>query len=145
MTGFTTTKANEILTSLFSNAYIALLSGEPTDSTTGYSGLEPATANGYKRVKAVMAITTGSSKQIQNTAELHYPIARNSGWGILTHWAVCTAESGGSMVFADNFKTSAGVATTVTVPADAVCVWDIGELIVGLDTTTLDPANPTHA
>lgn len=146
MTGFTTSTAEAILKEHFSHVYIALLSGEPADSATGYSGLEPATANGYKRKEMAMAITTGSSRQIQNTEELHYPIARNGGWGDLTHYAVCNALSGGSMIFADSFKEADGVTPKIiTVPENSICAWDVGELIIGLDKKALDPANPTHA
>ena len=140
MTGFTSAEAASILLNIFNGAEIALLTGEPSDSATGFTGKE-VSGNGYERVKAVMAVTTGSTKQIQNTEELHYPIARNNGWGTLTHWA---AIKSGTMRFADTFKTAAGATSTVPVPGNSVCVWDIGELMIGLDKKTLDPANPTH-
>jgi len=140
MTGFTSSEAASILLNIFNGAEIALLSGEPGDSTSGHNGLEPSAADGYARVTAVMAVTTGSKKQIQNTEELHYPIARNNGWGTLTHWA---AIKGGTMRFADTLK-NGDAAMTVNVPANSICVWDVGELVIGLDKTALDPSNPTH-
>ena len=140
MTGFTSAEAASVLLNIFNGAEIALLTGEPSDSANGFTGKE-VSGNGYARIKAVMAVTTGATKQIQNTEELHYPIARNNGWGTLTHWA---AIKNGAMKFADTFKT-AGATTTVTVPGNSVCVWDIGELMIGLDKKELDPANPTHA
>ena len=123
--GFTTTKANSILDGLFSTStYIALSTTAPTDA--GGNVTEPSTANGYKRMQAT-AMGKASNKQITNTDIIFFPESLNTGWGTITHFALYSAQTGGTPYYYGQLT------TPVEVPAGYVPIFRAGALTIGLD------------
>jgi hypothetical protein len=75
--------------------YLALFTTNPTPNATGTE----VSGTGYVRqLITFTAPTTESQKEtIKNTAEIQFPIAA-SDWGTVTHVAVFTAATAGTMI-----------------------------------------------
>ena len=75
--------------------YLALSQGDPLDDGTGL--IEPV--NGYARVG--VANTAGewvvAGDTASNVNDITFPAATGD-WGVLTHWAILDASSGGNVI-----------------------------------------------
>lgn len=78
-----------------SDLYVALYVSDPTESDTG---TEVNGAN-YSRQKVAFGTvgTSGSKSIINNTGAVTFPQAGGS-WGIITHFAIRDAETGGNLL-----------------------------------------------
>ena len=76
-----------------STVYLGLMTGDPGEE--GLTTDEP-TENGYSRVS--IAFDVASSREVINTSILSFPAATTLGWGILTHFGVFDAITGGHML-----------------------------------------------
>lgn len=73
--------------------YLCLYPASAPPNESG-GGTEPI-GNGYARVLIPFGPPSGSPGQVANNALVVFP--RNTGpWGVLTHWGIRTAPTGGS-------------------------------------------------
>ena len=123
-------KANEILTSLFSKSYYIGLS-TTTPTVTGSNFTEPATSTGYKRVQ-LSNMGTASDGQI-STADYHFLFEALSDIGTVTHFGIFTGGTRGSgtPIFWGELNTPLNI-TTGKVPLIRT-----GDLKIGLDKDVL--------
>ena len=73
--------------------YLALCTGDPTDTGTGASMNEVSNGNNYART----AVTLGaaSSRRVTQSGTVTFPQASGS-WGTISHWAIVTSGTYGS-------------------------------------------------
>ena len=99
--------------------YVGLLTSASTDATAGTE----VTGGAYARVAVVSATTawnntqgnttgasTGTDGTIENAASITFPTP-SAGWGLVTHWAVFDAATGGNMLFQSALTTSKTINT----------------------------------
>lgn len=86
--------------------YVALVANsQPSQFIAGHELDEP-NAGDYARARYVnqpLGWTTATG-EVSNTLQVAFPIAQ-SRWGTLRHWAVCTEEQGGSVLWAGTLET----------------------------------------
>ncbi|RED54801.1 phage tail fiber protein [Cohnella lupini] len=95
--GFSNTTAAAILNDIFRDEtiYLALYKSNPTGADTGTE----VTGGAYARqliTFATPAIDVGK-QTIKNSAEIQFPIA-TADWGVITHVAIRSALTGGTMI-----------------------------------------------
>lgn len=84
-----------------SDAYMALLTADVVPASTGSTLTEPS-GGGYARVLYERTDTNwddASGGQAANAADIQFPTA-TADWGICTHWAYVTADTGGTVIVA---------------------------------------------
>jgi hypothetical protein len=94
------------------NVYLALYTTAPTENGGGVE----VSGNGYTRVAITNNSTNwpasaGGSKT--NGAAFTFPVATGS-WGTVTHWAIMSASTGGSILFFGALSSSKTIANTDT-------------------------------
>jgi hypothetical protein len=74
--------------------YVALCTADPTDAATGVACNEVANAHAYQRT----AITFGAAaaRVVTQSGAIQFPTASGGGWGIATHWAICSTQTYGA-------------------------------------------------
>ena len=102
---------------------VALFTGDTVPSDTGVGGTEPSGAS-YKRVEAHLKLTNGEVKQYQNHDIIQFPIARGDGWGWIKYVGI---YKNGQLMFWDELEEEKEV------EGNTIPVFDIGELIIGID------------
>lgn len=132
--GFTNEGARSMLASAIGDVKIALYTSPPSDSGAG--GTEVNSATGYARAEATLAQTIGASKQFQNHETIMFPIVRTPVDAPITHFALFRNET---MMFWHELTTPVTIGSD-TVPC--IPVFDVGELIIGIDLDSLKEANP---
>lgn len=85
--------ANQILTSLFSNAMIGLSTTTP--NVNGGNITEPAASAGYARVQASQGSFQANNGTVTNKSYVYFPEATDS-WGTVTHLCIYGKGSGSS-------------------------------------------------
>ena len=106
MTGFSDYLENELLDHVFGNAafsapatlYIALSTADPLDDN---SGLTEPVGSGYARLGITNNATNfpaaaGGVKS--NGAAFEFPAANGGSWGLITHFAIMDAATGGNQI-----------------------------------------------
>lgn len=81
------------------NLYVALFTGAPGEA----SGGTEVSGGSYARVgvavgDATWAATAGGNATTSNVNAINFPTPA-AGWGLITHWAIFDASSGGNMLF----------------------------------------------
>lgn len=140
--GFTNSAVAEMLEDIIGGGItIELFTDAPSDD--GTLGTKPSGAS-YKPVTLVstgsnntyLEATIGADKQYQNHTIIQFPIARgDNGWGTITHVGILKNNK---LVFWDELL------SPVAVSKDSIAVFDIGELMIGIDRDggELAAANP---
>lgn len=72
--------------------YVGLFTADPTDSG---STANEISGNGYARTAVAFSV---SNDLATNSAAVEFPAASGGNWGTITHMAVMTASSGGTMI-----------------------------------------------
>lgn len=88
--------------------YIALFKADPTDTATV---TQEVTGGGYARQTVAFTVT---GNQAVNTGEVNFGQA-SASWGTVTHWAVMTASTGGTMLYYGATEDAGGTNTGFTV------------------------------
>ena len=122
---------NEILDHLFGKGsytpptiYVGLSTANPADDA---SGLTEPSGNSYARVATAGADwNAASGGTIDNANEISFPEASGS-WGMLTHFALFDATSGGNMLAHGSLSVSKSISSGDTVKFAA------GDLDISLD------------
>lgn len=106
---------NKCLDHIFNSAwtpapdkYIALCKEAPTDASTGSTIVEPS-GGGYER-KAFNTWTTAAARKVANNGQIIFEPATGV-WGTVTHWAICTASSGGEILAWGAFTVGIAITT----------------------------------
>ena len=104
--------------------FVALYTSNPTDDNTGTE----VTGGAYVRRQVTFSAPTqvDGRGQIQNSAEIRYPIA-SANWGTVTHFGIFTAATGG------NLLAHGAVPTSRPIIAGDEAVFRPNTLIVTLD------------
>ena len=103
--------------------YLGFSGTEPTDAGTNVT--EPSTSDtGYSRVM-LTNLSAPTNGVINNTAPISFPKSTES-WGVLTHYVVYDAVTGGNLLFYDT------IANSITVDANAVITIPTGDLVITL-------------
>jgi hypothetical protein len=76
-----------------STMYVGLLTADPTD--TG-SQTNEASGNGYARTAITFA--AAATREVVQSGQVTFPQCTGGGWGILTHWGIFDASTGGNML-----------------------------------------------
>ena len=102
MAGKTTTQEAAVLNVLRAtnitapaNAYVALFTAAPTDTT---GGTEVSGSSYARQLAGFSAPTGGSPSSIVNGAEILFPAVTGSGYTVVA-FAIMTASSGGSILY----------------------------------------------
>jgi hypothetical protein len=109
---------NKILDHIYKNTpytppatvYVALYTSNPTDLNTGTE----VSGGGYARqpitfgANADVTINTEKYKQTSNNANVSFPQA-TANWGIVTHFGIFDAASGGNLLDYDPLTTSRNI------------------------------------
>lgn len=116
------------------SVYVAIYDGYPLG--IGHE-LNPTIATGYTRAQipasSLNAATfTSPTGSITNSAEISFGIA-GSDWGIITHWAIFDAPTGGNMLFFAPFEAARDVRQNDPV------LFPIGELRCRMNQTVASP------
>ena len=126
---FTTGTAQSILTSQLGK-YFALLYSEPADSGAGLDEPTISETNGYAR-GVIAGWNTSKSKQVANNGIIFLFESRYD-YGSFTHFALCTAASGGTVTYYGELLGS------VNGNSGYVPLIRKNELIIGLDKDELE-------
>ena len=103
--------------------YLVVSTSNPTDAGSGAA--EPS-GNGYTRVVTSAASWARTGNVVSNDAELAFPEATGS-WGVLTHFALYDASSGGNLIIHGTLTTPKAIAANETLR------FPIGNLTFTLD------------
>lgn len=135
--GFTTSKASDILSSIFKGCYIGLHVGSsaPTDAGQGFS--EPSSSTGYERSQ-IGELNTSIQAQIANDKIIFFNESIGSGYGTVTHFGCFSDEKGGTPFFIGELTNESGVPTPMNVGPGYVPIFRAENLIIGLDKNGLD-------
>jgi hypothetical protein len=114
------------LTSLFSNAYLALSTTTPTEA--GGNVTEPDTSAGYARVAASNGTIKASDRAITNSTYIYYPEASES-WGTITHVCIYDNAARG----AGTLRYFGALNSTVAVAANTVPLFKPNTINISLD------------
>jgi len=78
-----------------SQHFLALYISEPTDYDTGTE----IQGGSYQRqqISFTAPVQSNGKATTQNNAEIRFPVA-TSNWGTVTHFGVCTAQTGGYLL-----------------------------------------------
>lgn len=79
------------------NASLALWAGSPTDTGAGGAEVTTAGTNGYARQSASAAFGAAASRSITTTADVTWGPSTGGPWSGVTHWALMSATTGGTM------------------------------------------------
>lgn len=130
MSSFITSAGENYLLSLLTAAngpyasYFVALGKEkpPTRHMTGLEMDEPTTAD-YSRASFINAAGNWSERdgQVTNTLDIVFPICV-SEWGVIKHWALMNASTGGDLLFAGSFP------TPITIAAGDQCILPAGSV-----------------
>lgn len=105
--------------------YICLCTSAPSDSSTGSTIVEPS-GNGYARQNLAPSDSnwTGSSSTtgVTSNASAVTFTASGGSWGTITHFAICSASSAGTLYFHSALTASKtiGDGDTLTFPIGAI-------------------------
>lgn len=103
--------------------YLALTSSEPTAFDTGSTITEPLdSAYGRKTIGVGTSNWTTSESGISLYKNLLTYSEATEDWPVITHWALLTASTAGSIIMWGNFTTPQSVLTgqTMTIPANTL-------------------------
>lgn len=93
--------------------WLALWLGDPTDTGTGATEVASGSSYGaYGRVTLPALMATATSGYINNITDIVFPQAQTNNWGAITHLAVMSSATGGTMIV------YASLAATVTINAN---------------------------
>lgn len=129
--GFTTSKASDILSSIFKNCYIGLHVGESAPSASGSGFEEPAGGTGYARA-SIGTLNTSISAQIANDNIIFFNESLGSGFGNATHFGCFSSASGGTPFFIGELTDA------MEIGAGYVPIFRAENLIIGLDKGALE-------
>lgn len=135
--GFTTTKASDILSSIFKNCYIGLHVGSSAPTAAGQGFSEPASTTGYERSK-IGELNTTIDAQIANDKIIFFNESIGGGYGTVTHFGCFSDETGGTPFFIGELTNDIGVPTPMKVDAGYVPIFRAENLIIGLDKNGLE-------
>ncbi|MCO4053396.1 MAG: hypothetical protein HEQ16_04975 [Bosea sp.] len=102
--------------------WLALFTGDPGEA--GSTATEIAGA-GYQR--QAVAFTAPVSGSASNAADITFPAANGAAWGTISHWAIMSAQAGGTMRIKGSFQTPRLIADTDTLVVRA------GDITASLD------------
>lgn len=105
--------------------YVALIVNErPSQFIVGWELDEPLYED-YARARYdnIPLGWTTATGEVSNTLALSFPVAQNS-WGTIRHWAICTSEESGDVLWAGSLETPIEVYATdqVTFPPGALTI-----------------------
>jgi len=109
------------LNALLASRFVGLHTSDP-----GPTGAGEVTGGSYARQSATFTNTGSNPTVSANSALIQFPVATVS-WGTITHFALWSAVSGGSVV------AYAPVTTPKTIDIDDIARWEIGALQVSTD------------
>lgn len=104
--------------------YIALYTADPTAVDTGTE----VSGGGYARqsVAFTAPVEVGGASQIENTADIQFPIA-SADWGNITHIGIRDALTDGNLLYHGALTNPRTILTSDRI------TFLIGEIVVGLD------------
>jgi len=81
--------------------YVALYINDPTDADTGTE----VSGGSYSRKQVTFGapVKSGDKTVISNNAKVEFDIA-TTDWGLVSHWAVRTAATGGNLLTSSTFS-----------------------------------------
>ena len=124
-TGFTNSKASEILRSVIdSSTYIALSTTTPEKAGSGSGFTEPSAATGYARAQ-MGDLNTSISAQVANK-NIIFICECVQDMGTVTHVGLCSAKTGSPFLFAE-------LVPSLEISAGYVPLIRANKLIIGLD------------
>lgn len=129
--GFTTSKASDILLSIFKNTYIGLHVGDTAPNADGSGFIEPASSWGYERA-SIGTLNTSIAAQIANDNIIFFNESIGQGYGTATHFGVFSAKTGGTPFFIGE------LAYDMEIGAGYVPIFRAENLIIGLDKESLE-------
>lgn len=129
--GFTTSKASDILSSIFGRCYIGLHVGSSAPSADGIGFDEPDPSTGYARA-SIGTLNTSISAQIANDNIIFFNESLGSGYGTATHFGCFSSASGGTPFFIGELTDA------MEIGAGYVPIFRAENLIIGLDKGALE-------
>lgn len=96
------------------NLYIALCTVAVTDSDSGSTLTEPSSANGYARYQSDPGDTRWlrpGDGTASNSVQIGTFGPATASWGTISHFAICTAATGGQVIWHGAFSTAKAVGT----------------------------------
>ncbi|MFT9496604.1 phage tail fiber protein [Anaerosolibacter sp.] len=106
------------------NVYIALYKSDPTD---GDVGLEVAGGSYARQAVAFNPPTqAGGKAQIQNSAQINFPVA-TADWGTITHIGIRNAGTGGNLLY------HGALTVPKTVNSGDQIIFGVGDITLTLD------------
>lgn len=111
--GFITSAGENYLLSLVANAetplpqmYVALMLNQAPSRFIGGGELDEPTVTEYARAVVLNAGGSWTARQqyISNVRDITFPTAVTN-WGLVKHWALCDASSGGRVLWAGSLPT----------------------------------------
>lgn len=114
---------NKVLTDyLGGTVYLALFTSNPGETSTGTE----VTGGGYTRKVIPFTITSNSAS---NSAEVNFGQA-TANWGVVSHWAIMSAITGGNMYYYGATENAGGTNTTFTVNNGDTIKLPIGSVVI---------------
>jgi hypothetical protein len=110
-----------VLNSFLAGRFVSLHTADPGDT-----GLSEVIGGSYARQAATFTNTGNNPTVAANSTLIQFPVATAS-WGVITHFGIWSAASGGS------FLAFNSVAVPKLVGVDDIARWDIGKLTVATD------------
>lgn len=129
--GFTTSKASDILSSIFKNTYIGLHVGTTPPNADGSGFVEPHPSWGYERA-FIGTLNTSIAAQIANDNIIFFNESIGQGYGTATHFGVFSTKTGGTPFFIGE------LAYDMEIGAGYVPIFRAENLIIGLDKESLE-------
>lgn len=111
--------------SRLANVHVALFTSAPTETGGGTE----VSGNGYTRAQVANNSTnfpSAANGTKSNGTAITFPVATGT-WGTVTHWAIMSAASGGTILFFGALTTAKTVAATDTIS------FGVGQLSITLE------------
>lgn len=136
--GFTTSKASDILSSIFKNTYIGLHVGTTPPNADGSGFIQPPESTGYERA-SIGNLNTSIAAQIANDNIIFFNESIGQGYGTATHFGVFSAKTGGTPFFIGELTDAdTGLATSMPIGAGYVPIFRAENLIIALDKAAVE-------
>lgn len=129
--GFTTSKASDILSNIFTGCYIGLHVGASAPNSDGSGFSEPSAATGYERA-SIGTLNKSIAAQVANDNIIFFNESLGSGYGTATHFGVFSAKTGSTPFFIGELTYS------MEIGAGYVPIFRAENLIIGLDKGALE-------
>jgi len=131
MSGFSDYWENEVMNHTMGKSsikspsvYIGLSTSEPNDDG---SGLNEPDSNSYLRVRTYADDWEAAfNGYIENVNDISFPLAVEN-WGLITHFVLFDAETGGNMIVSGTLSPSKNVSS------GQILKFTAGDLIIGLN------------